>query len=492
MIAKVEYALPRTYPEQEGIDSSALLHFVEALEREIHELHSFMLLRHGRVIAEGWWSPYHHEEPHLLFSVSKSFTSSAVGLAVAEGRFSIDDRVLSFFPDERPTEVSDFLAAMSVRHLLTMTTGHAEDTWPHQVERPDGNWIKAFLNVPVLHAPGTHFLYNTGASYMLAAIVQKMTGMKLIDYLQPRLFAPLGIQQATWQESPQGIAMGGYGLSLKTEDLARFGQLYLQKGMWDGHQILPEAWVEAATSALVSNGNRTEQNDYSQGYGYQFWRCQHGAYQASGVFGQICIVMPEQEAVLAFTGGIDVFESVYLLNLVWTLLLPLMGSEPLAENPVFQDTLAKKLSSLTLAPVQGQAASPIASQLSGRTYRVDSNALNIETIALNFTVSGCTVTVKTPDGEETFPCDYGVWRQGHTKLFNNLWLSDDPTPVVASGAWTTEDSFTMVVRLHETPFFHTLVYHFIEDELLLEIRINVTLESSKPLLLSAQPELSVI
>src|SRR5262249_13424451 len=153
-----------TSPEQQGITSAAILRFVEALEQQVHEMHSFMLLRHGHVVAEGWWSPYRSEHPHLLFSLSKSFTSTAVGLAIAEGRFSIDDPVMSFFPDEMPIDVSDHRAAMRVRHLLTMTSGQAVDTWALMVDRLDGNWIKGFFSVPVVHEPGTQFVYNTGAT----------------------------------------------------------------------------------------------------------------------------------------------------------------------------------------------------------------------------------------------------------------------------------------------------------------------------------------
>src|SRR5262245_47222151 len=337
MNTTAEYRLQRSQPEHEGIASSVILQFVEALDSQVHEMHSFMLLRHGHVLAEGWWSPCRPDYPHLMFSVSKSFTSTAVGIAVTEGRLALDDRVLTFFPDDKPAEVSDFLAVMSVRHLLTMTTGHAVDTWPFQVECSDGNWIKAFLNVPVVHPPGTYFLYNTGATYILSAIVEKTTGMKLIDYLQPRLFDPLGIQNATWQESPQGIAAGGYGLSIKTEDLARFGQLYLQKGRWKDRQILPEAWVEAATAARVVGSDSAGQSDWMQGYGYQFWRCRHDAYQASGVFGQGCIVMPKQDAVLAFTGGIDVLEVQQVLDIVWEILLPAFELGQLAEDSVVQN-----------------------------------------------------------------------------------------------------------------------------------------------------------
>jgi CubicO group peptidase (beta-lactamase class C family) len=474
---------PRTSPERQGIASAALLQFVEALDSQMHELHSFMLLRHGSVVAEGWWAPYRPEYPHMLFSLSKSFTSTAVGLAVAEGHFSIDDLVLSFFPDEAPAQASDFLAAMRVRHLLSMSTGHAEDTWGSMIHRPDGNWIKGFLGVPVLHAPGTHFLYNTGATYMLAAIVQKTTGTRLIDYLEPRLFEPLGIQHATWEESPQGIATGGIGLSLTTEEIARFGQFYLQKGIWQGRRLLSEAWIAEATTTQMSNGANS-QSDWTQGYGYQFWRCRHGAYRGDGVFGQYCIVMPEQDAVLAITGGIDVFDAQQPLDLVWDILLPAMSNEPPAEDRASQHRLTEKLSSLALLPVQGRAPSPIASQVSGRTYRIDGNELKLETIALHVSGSGWRVSIKTAAGEETIPCGSGVWQHGQTTLFNDPRLHG-PTPVVASGAWTAEDSFTMVVRLYETPFFHTLVYHFVGNEMIVELRVNVSLEFTKPLLLTA-------
>ncbi|HLY25838.1 MAG TPA: serine hydrolase domain-containing protein [Aggregatilineales bacterium] len=484
----VEHALPRSQPEREGIASSAILQFVEALESQMHELHSFMLLRHGHVVAEAWWSPYRPDYPHLMFSVSKSLTSTAVGMAITEGRLSIDDPVLSFFPDESPAKVSDFLASMTVRHLLTMTTGHGVDTWPYLIARSDGHWIKAFLDVPVAHPPGTHFLYNTGATYILSAIVQKTTGMKLIDYLQPRLFEPLGIRKATWQQSPQGIAVGGYGLSMTTEDLARFGQLYLQKGRWEDRQILTEAWVEAATSAQVSGSNRSAQSDWTQGYGYQFWCCRHDAYQASGVFGQGCIVMPRQDAVFAFTGGIEVFDVQQLLDLVWTALLPALEVEQPAEDAVAQQARAQKLSSLALAPVHFPQALSLPPHFTSRTYEVDVNDLSIESIALDFNQPEYVITFNTPGGQETLHCSYGEWRQGRTNLFNGFngpWLSGDPTLVAASGGWTGEDCFTVVVRLLETPFYYRLAYHFIDDEMLLEMQVNVTLEVPKTLLLTA-------
>ena len=197
--------LPRCTPRSQGIASAALLRFVEEIEKNIQELHSFMLLRHGAVVAEGWWAPYANDRPHMLFSLSKSFTSTAVGLAVAEGRLSVHDPVISFFPEDVPAEVSDNLRAMRIKQLLSMSTGHAEDTTERITNAPDGDWVKAFLALPVEYKPGTHFVYNSGASYMLAAIVQKVTGMMLLDYLQPRLLDPLGISGAAWEVSPQGL-----------------------------------------------------------------------------------------------------------------------------------------------------------------------------------------------------------------------------------------------------------------------------------------------
>jgi CubicO group peptidase (beta-lactamase class C family) len=482
MVSTVRFEFPRTAPERQGVAADAILQWVEALEREIHEIHSFMLLRHGSVIAEGWWSPYGPDHPHLLFSLSKSFTSTAVGLAVAEARFSLDDSVLSFFPEAIPTAGSEYLAALQVRHLLSMSTGQAEDTWVSMVNRPDGDWITGFFEVPVRYPPGTHFVYNTGATFMLSAIVQRTTGTKLIDYLQPRLFEPLGIERASWEESPQGITAGGIGLSLKTEDIARFGELYRNKGRWQTRQVLPEAWIDEATAAQMPSSGMNI--DWTQGYGYQFWRCRHGAYRGDGVFGQFCIVLPEQDAVLAITSGVDIFDMQKPLDLIWDLLLPAMHSKPLPANAPAENALREKLSGLSFAPVQGAAESPLSSQLSGRTYAVDANPLGIDTLTLNLAHSNWWISVKTAAAEEMIPCGYGSWRHSQTSLFSQPLLFDR-TSVAASGAWTASDTFTLVFRLFETPFFYTLGCHFVGDELMVEVRVNVSLESLEPILLTA-------
>ena len=186
----------------------------------------------------------------------------------------MDDPVLKFFPEDAPANPSDNLKAMRVRHLLAMNTGHHEDTTGPVFGGQDDNWPKTFLSLPVQHEPGSWFVYNTAATYMLSAIISRLTGTTLLEYLRPRLFDPLGIENPAWDSDPRGVNIGGSGLHIKTEDIARFGQMYLQKGMFDGKRVLPEGWIAEATSAHSDNSNTQTNPDWILGYGYQFWRCQ--------------------------------------------------------------------------------------------------------------------------------------------------------------------------------------------------------------------------
>ncbi|MCA9043249.1 MAG: serine hydrolase [Planctomycetaceae bacterium] len=334
--------LPRSAPEAQGISSESIRAFVEAADANVNSMHSFMLVRHGHVVAEGWWSPEAADKPHILWSLSKSFTSTAVGLAVAEGKLNIDDKVLKYFPEDAPENPSEHLQAMRVRDLLTMSTGH--DPIPRLTQ--DDVWTKKFLADPVPHKPGSTFLYNTPATYMQSAIVQKVTGEKVVDYLTPRLFEPLGIEKPVWDTSPQGISIGGYGLYLRTEDIAKFGQLYLQKGQWNGKQLVPADWIAMATSKQVENDKAPSAGnpDWRQGYGFQFWQCRHGAYRGDGKDGQFCIVLPEQDAVIAITAKTGNMQRE--LDLVWEHLLPAFQNVSLPENGESNSQLKELLKSL--------------------------------------------------------------------------------------------------------------------------------------------------
>ena len=314
--------LPRGSADAEHVSPAKLTAFLDAADR-FGGIDSVMVLRHGRVIAERWWPPASPPVPHVLWSVGKSFTSIAVGLAIAEGRFGISDRVIDLLPDDVPETIDGHLATMTVRHLLTMTSGHSSESLPETDRTPGTNWARDVLSRPVPFEPGSRFVYNSGTTYLLSAIIQRHSGMNLLEYLTPRLLDPLGIRDATWEQSPQGIDAGGWGLSATTRDVAKFGQLCLQRGEWNGSQLVPGEWLAAATSRQVATGEEPDRPDWSQGYGYLFWQCRHGAYRADGKDGQFCIVLPDFETVVTMTANLSDMQGE--LDLVWDFVLPALN-----------------------------------------------------------------------------------------------------------------------------------------------------------------------
>ena len=287
-------------PESQGVSSRAILSWIEACEETAATngfrhgfLHGFVIVRHGKVVAEGSWRPHDTlNEPHMLYSHSKSFTSTAVGFLVDDGRLDLDERVVDLLPESLPGTLSDNLRQLRVRDLLTMNMG-ADRT---DAERDDtaGDWVKAILANGFQHAPGTRFKYDSAATHLLAAIVERRSGKRLMDFLRERLFVPLGMASPWSTTSPTGIACGGWGMNMTTRDIAVFGQFLLQKGVWKGQRLLSEDWISLATSKQTRSkeivvGAKTigSGDDWAQGYGFQFWRGQHGAFRADGASGQV-------------------------------------------------------------------------------------------------------------------------------------------------------------------------------------------------------------
>jgi CubicO group peptidase (beta-lactamase class C family) len=316
-------ALPRSTPAQQGVDGTGIDRFVAALAPLSGvEPHSLMVLRHGHVVAEHWWQPYEPQTPHLLYSLSKSFASTALGLAVAEGLVDLDATVLSYFPEHDAAVTDERARRIRVRHVAAMASGHDDETIDRALAAGEGDMLLGLLLVPPDHEPGTVFAYNQPCTYALSAIIQRVTGDTLTAYLRPRLFEPLGITAAGWRRDRLGRDLGYAGLYVPTEAIAKLGQLYLRHGAWAGGQLLSPQWVALATRAHVAT-NRPDP-DWDQGYGFQFWRSRHG-YRGDGAFGQFMLVLPEADAVVAITSQSPDMQG--LLDAVWAHLLPALTAD---------------------------------------------------------------------------------------------------------------------------------------------------------------------
>jgi len=467
--------LQRSVPEAEGISSEAIMTFLDSVSASDHEFHSIMILRHGKVVAEGWWNPYKADLKHTLYSTSKSFTSTAIGFAVSENLITVEDKVVSFFPDYLPDTVSPYLAELTIKDLLTMSAGQDPDP-TSSVRTADSNWVKKFLSIPIVNKPGSKFLYNSLATYMLSAIIQKVTGDKIVDYLTPRLFEPLGIRGMDWEVDPMGINTGGWGLRVKTEDLAKFGQLYLQKGLWNGKQIIPAAWIEEATTAKImqdpdARQSRKDSSDWLQGYCYQFWRCRNNAYRGDGAYGQFIIVMPEKDAVVAITAETSDMQDE--INLVWEFLLPALGNETLPENTAMAEALKQKLAALALPPALNASNAPVASSLTNTMITLEPNDNLLHSISMVFAGDTCKVVFKRDNTEYPVNFGNGRWIEGVTSkpgpsLTGRLGGINE-SKVAAHYFWKDEKTLEMVLRYIESPHHETITCEFDKNKALVSI-----------------------
>ena len=388
---------------------------------------------------------------------------------MAEGRLSLDDAVLSFFPDEAPADPSPHLAAMRLRHLLSMSTGHDADTTGRMREGEGGDWGPGLPGAAGGTRAGDALCLQQRRDVPGLGDCSEGDGADLAGLSRPAPVWAARHRHPTWENSPQGINVGGWGLSVTTEDIARFGLLYLQKGEWRGKRLLPEEWVAEATSKQVSNGDGSD-NDWAQGYGFQFWRCRHNAYRGDGAFGQLCVVLPEQEAVVAITAGTSDLGGV--LNLIWEHLLPAMAPTPLPEDADAQETLRARLESLSLPAPEGKPASPLAATASGKTFAFDASEDNehkIETARWDFRADGATMTLQSASGLTQIEANATGWQRGTTTFGGS-----DPARSGVQGAWAADDTYVLTAYFSETPFAATFTARFTEAGVQLDIRQNVS------------------
>ncbi len=391
-----------------------------------------MIVRHGHVIAEGWWTPYSAERPHLLYSLTKSFTSIAVGLAIADGLLSLDDRVVDVLPDHVPADISAQGRRITVHHLLSMTAGHATDSLDQAWRLEPGDLTKGFLRVPFTVAEGTRHTYDNATTYVLARMVERVTGCGLPELLDDRLFRPMGIHHAEWDRLASGAVFGFHGLHLTTEAVAAVGELLLREGAWEDRQLVPSEWVRLATSRHIEtlqSADGPRDADSLVGYGYQFWMSR-GGYRGYGSFEQLCMVFPEHDLVVAMTAGNG--PSGETPAAVWDCLLPVMDQPASSRD---DEILADRLRRLSFVPVPGQAA-PQRSV----TARIDASAEN------SALPDGTAVVVDGVDGGWLLQLGQSI----KIAIGHGEWLGKLGRPIVAAGAWQG-DTFVADLYLITTP-----------------------------------------
>mgnify|MGYP001243313653 CR=1 FL=1 len=341
----------RATPEEQGIDSRGIAQLLAQTQRENIALHSFLLVRHGQLVAEAYRYPYTADTRHILYSASKSFTSALVGIAIEQGLLAgVEERVVDIFPDELPATVSANLSQMRLKHLLTMSTGHAADTTSRITYTSD--WVRAYLALPVENPPGTQFIYNSGATAMLSAAIQKRSGMNALAFAERNLFPALNITSYSWDVGPNNLTTGGWGLYLAPRDMAKFGQLYLQNGRFNGQQVVPAAWVAASSRWQVDSNNVNP--FWGSGYGYQFWLNDFGGYRADGAYAQYIFILPEYDAVIVFTSNLSDSEMPARLVRQW--LLPAMQDAALPANPAAALVIARSAEVLQASTRAGPTA----------------------------------------------------------------------------------------------------------------------------------------
>lgn len=384
-------------PEQEGLNPRCIVRMLDRLREKKVDVVSMMVLRHGKLLAEAYWSPYMADQLRTVYSFSKTFTAMAIGIAEGEGILSLDERIVDIFPEKaKKVPQSPELSALTIRHLLTMSTGQPEE--PFHQENAWQDMTAALMSEPFQEQPGQVFRYNTAATYVLSAVL-KQKGIDLEEYLEEKLLRPMGIQGTRWQRDDNGICTGGFGFSLHPTDMARLGQLMLQGGQWDGQQLVPAAYIQAASHKQIENGDDPN-NDWAQGYGYQMWMCRHGAFRADGMYGQFCLVHPQTQSLLVTNCITD--NTGEVMAAYWDEILAQYQPQAVPEDDEGMALLKERTANLTYArPVPEDDGGKVPEKLLKAVFQTTCRKLVME---------GDVLCVTSESGEVWYEAERGAWR----------------------------------------------------------------------------------
>ena len=462
-------------PENLGISSEAILNFVEHLEQRKICLHSFLILRHGEIAAEGYYPPFTDKSLHRMYSQSKTFVSIAVGLLIDEGKIKLSDKVADFFPEYQPENMHEYIANATVRDLLMMSTPYDWTTYGLN----DKNWVWTFLNRTPSHKAGTVFMYDTSGTVMLNGIVEKISGKNLLDYMRPKLLDYLGFSKdAFCIERPEGGAWGGSGVICSTHDMAKLALFLLNKGKWNGRQLLSENYINQATSAQIDNRIANDSPEFQFGYGYQIWRTRNNGFTMYGMGSQLSLCAPDKDLILITTADTQIISHGpdIVLDAFWTDVYPYVTdtktkteTEKLPENKEAYNKLKNKLENLEFISVDGNKTSEESVKLfSGKKYKLDKNPMNISDVRFDFDVDSGVMKYTNATGEHEIKfgiCNYKTGEFPETHYFGRKIgvPKNCGYRYKASGAWFDDETL--------------IIYLYIIDDYFGTLKINAKFDS---------------
>lgn len=431
-------------PEACGVPSGAVIAMLDHLKRSEVNIHGLCLMRGDAIFAEGYWKPFHKKSLHRMYSITKSFVSVAIGLLQEEGRLTLDDPICAHFPEKLSGPPHPFLAETTIRHMLCMTSPHWSTTYKIS---ESNDWVRTFFEVEPTHRPGTAFSYDTSASLVLAALVEKLSGKALLDYLREKVLDKLDFSQEAYiLPDPAGISHGGSGLVCTLEDIYTFAYVCMNNGRLGDSQLLPETYLKEATSKQIDTSFLAPINE-KQGYGYQFWRSRHGGFTLYGMGGQLAVCFPKQKLIFATMADTipNPADMQTMYDAFWTHIFPFVEHssgtcEPLPEEPALYAQLAERLEELEITPgVRGSKTSPLEKAVQDKKYVLDENPMGLEYFILHFEDERFTLCYRNKSGEYQIP-----FSMNGQESFRVPGVVQD---CLSFAAWTSPHVLTLQVSL---------------------------------------------
>lgn len=421
-------------PEEVGISSDHIIKFIKSLEYSQIPMHSMLIIRYGKLIAETYYAPYKKDTLHRMFSVTKSFTSLAIGLLAEEGKLSLEDKIVKYFPEMLPKEgVHPYTAEMTIKDMLKMSSAHENTTYKLNLEK---DWVKSFFTVKPSHHPGSIFSYDTSSSHTLAALVEKLSGMKLLDYLRSKCLDELEFSKDSYIiPDPEGVSMGGSGLMATSRDLAKVAWTVMHNGVFEQKQLFPESYIKEAIKKQIDTSVKGGSTEEKQGYGYQFWRIRNDGFAFFGMGGQLAICLPKEDLLVITTadtqglgGGVQTIYDTF-----WREIYNHISDKSLNENKEGYQALKAVLKECHIKEVEGQLTNPLVNVINRKSYHFDENPMKLKSIKIEWRENSGVFFYENHKGKQELA--FGLGRQIES-TFPHYNMN-----CVTSGAWIEERTF---------------------------------------------------